>query len=200
MEEFGPIALFVLWAIASLFGKAAQGRKSPRQRVPRPETQHRDAPATRTGQPTTFEELLAEMRGQLEQAKEMERAEAHTPEPWQQQQLPEEVIEDTTTLEEDVEVVSMEIEPVRHERSIETMQREDAEALVQRRIQAAELRNREWRLEDHRRFDQLIRAPKEPVRRRISPAHRSLRQAMIWNEVLQPPVSLREQPGSGKPT
>jgi hypothetical protein len=64
--------------------------------------------------------------------------------------------------------------------------------LVQKRIDAAELRNREWRLEDHKRFDQAIREAKPARVARIAPAHRALRQAMIWNEVLQPPVSMRD--------
>jgi hypothetical protein len=195
VEEFGPIALFLLWALASLFGKAAQGKKAPRQRPPRPVPQRRDQPASRTGQPSTFEELLAEMRGQLEQAKDMERVEAGTPEPWQRQ-LPEaEAVEDTTSLEEEPEVVSLEVEPYRAERPAEISQSEAMQVLVQKRIEAADLRNREWRLEDHRRFDQAIREAR-PVKvvKRLSPAHHSLRQAMIWNEVLQPPVALRDLP------
>ena len=195
MEELGPIVLFVLWAVASLFGKAAQGKKAPRPRPPRPESQRRDQPASRTGQPTTFEELLAEMRGQLEQAKEMERVEAGGQESWQRQ-LPEaEAVEDTTSLEEEPEVVSLEVEPHRAERPVEISQSDAMQVLVQKRIDAAELRNREWRLEDHRRFDQAIREAKPAkVVKRLSPAHQSLRQAMIWNEVLQPPVSLRPVP------
>ena len=193
MEGFGPIALFVLWAVVSLLGKAAQGkRREQQQRPSRPVPQRRDQSASRTGQPTTFEELLAEMRGQLEQAKEMEQVETARHEPWQRE-LPEaEAVEDTTSLEEEPEVVSLEVEPHRAERATELSQSEAMQVLVQRRIDAAELRNREWRLEDHRRFDQTIRETK-PVRvPRISPASRSLRQAMIWNEVLQAPVSLRD--------
>jgi hypothetical protein len=194
VEEIGPIALFVLWAVASLFGRVAQGKKGQQQqpRPPRPVPQRRDESAARTGQPTTFEELLAEMRGQLEQAKEMERSGADTHEPWQRS-LPEaESVEDTTSLEEEPVVVSLEVEPHRPERPVEISQSDAMQVLVQKRIDAAELRNREWRLEDHKRFDQAIREAKPARVARIAPAHRALRQAMIWNEVLQPPVSMRD--------
>lgn len=192
MEGFGPIALFVLWLVVSLIGRSAQGKKQRQRQAPTPLPQRRDRPASRTGQPSTFEELLAEMRGQLEQAKDMEQAEAARHEPWQRQ-LPEaESVEEVTSLEVDPEVVSLEVEPHRLER-VETDQAAATEALVQKRIAAAELRNREWRLEDHRRFDQTIREAKKPKPRRPSKAGMSLRQAMIWSEVLGPPVALRDE-------
>jgi hypothetical protein len=201
VEDFGPIALFLVWVLASLFGGAGKAkRQRERARRQREQAQQpteivvsRDRPASRTGQPTTFDELLAEMRGQLEQAKEMDRVGSGVPSRGQYEDDPE-AIEDTTTLEEDVEVVSMEVEPVRPERAIEVSQREATEALVQRRIQAAELRNREWRLEDHRRFDAQIRQVKVSRPRTLTVTQRRLRQAMIWNEVLQPPVALRKAP------
>jgi hypothetical protein len=69
-------------------------------------------------------------------------------------------------------------------------QDDGAEALVQRRIDAAAARNGEWQVSDHERFDAKIRtvAPAAPVNRL---RHR-LREAMIWREVLAPPVSMRE--------
>lgn len=193
MDEIGPIALFVLWALASLFGRAAQGKKQQRQRRRATTTlpERSDREMSRPGQPTTFDELLAEMRGQLEQGQQAKRdAEPAT---WQHKLPDDEDVEDTTSLEVEPEVVSLEVEPYHVER-VQVDQAAATEALVQRRIAAAELRNREWRLEDHRRFDQAIREGRQAPVRRVSPATRSLRQAMIWNEVLQPPVSLRETP------
>lgn len=201
MDEIGPIALFILWAVVSLLGRSAQGKKAPRKPTPAQDPteilvgqQRRDRPASRTGQPTTFDELLAEMRGELDRARQAEHGETVSQETWQRQLPESEAIEDTTSLEEEVEVVSLEVEPHRPERPVEISQSDAMQVLVQKRIDAAELRNREWRLEDHRRFDQAIREAKVVKVRRISPAHQSLRQAMIWNEVLQPPVSLRPVP------
>jgi hypothetical protein len=126
----------------------------------------------------------------------MEQAESARHEPWRRQ-LPEaESVEDTVSLEVEPEVVSLEVEPHRPER-VEIDQAAATEALVQKRIATAELRNREWRLEDHRRFDQTIREAKKPKPRRPPKAHLSLRQAMIWSEVLGPPLALRdERPGN----
>ena len=194
MDEIGPIALFVLWALASLFGRAAQGKKQRQQRRSTTSLPQRsDQEVSRPGQPTTFDELLAEMRGQLEQGQQAKQHEAQERATWQHQLPDYEEIEDTTSLEIEPEVVSLEVEPYHVERA-RIDQAAATEALVQQRIAAAELRNREWRLEDHRRFDQKIRESSEVTVRRVSPATRSLRQAMIWNEVLQPPVSLRDTP------
>jgi hypothetical protein len=201
MEGFGPIALFVLWAVVSLLGRAAQGKKGQqRQRPPRPVEPSRDRPASRTGQPSTFEELLAEMRGELDRAKQKEQqqeADAGA-ESWERELEGAEEVEDRTSLEEEPEIVSLEVERYRPERPVEIAESDATEVLVQKRIAAAELRNREWRLDDHRQFDAAIRAPKPVEVRRLSPAHQTLRQAIIWNEVLQPPVSLRDTPRSDR--
>jgi hypothetical protein len=192
MEGFGPIALFVLWVVVSLVGRAAQGKKKGERQAPRPAPQRVERPASRQAQPSTFEELLAEMRGELERAKQMEEAEAAGHEPWQRELEGAEEAEDRESLETEPEVVSLEVEPHRAERPIEVSQSDAMQALVQRRIDAAELRNREWRLEDHRRFDQSIRVVKRPVAQ-LAVGKVSLRQAMIWSEILGPPVALRDE-------
>ena len=70
-------------------------------------------------------------------------------------------------------------------------QDDGAEALVQRRLDAAAARNGEWVPGDHQQFDARIRAetPKVAVPR---PRH-PLQQAMIWREVLSPPLALRDR-------
>ncbi|HWA14808.1 MAG TPA: hypothetical protein VG817_00140 [Gemmatimonadales bacterium] len=69
-------------------------------------------------------------------------------------------------------------------------QDEEAEAVVQRRIAAAQARNREHRKADHQAFDQRIRepAPEQKAERRFSPA--SMRDAVVWREILGPPKAL----------
>lgn len=183
MELEPLVILGILYAILSVFGRLVKGGK-------RQQPSTRPAPAQRApnSQPTTFDDLLAEMRRQLEGAPEERHPDAILIEDWQQQ----EDVEDRTVWEEDATVVSMEVDPPNRERP-----RFDHDAaaavLVQSRIDDAMERNRAWRLEDHRRFDQEIR---EKPQRRVTglgtPQAFSLRQAMIWREILSPPVALRE--------
>jgi hypothetical protein len=190
VEGLGPIILAVIWLVVSLLGRA--GEKAKRRDVP--QLPRRDQPSARPGRPETFEDLLAEMRGELDRARRAEETGstatlegAPAEESWQEQ------VEEIETLEREAEVVSLEVEPVRPERSVFGSE-QDAEELVQRRIAQAELRNREWRLEDHRRFDKAIRAPvpQAAPRQRVAPPGGSLRQAIIWREILGTPVSLRD--------
>jgi hypothetical protein len=190
MEGFGPIALFVLWVVISLLGRAAQGKKKGERPAPRPAPERAERHTSRTAQPSTFEELLAEMRGELERAKEMEEAEPAGHEPWQRELEGTEEFEEPESLETEPEIVSLEVEPYRPERPVHVSQSDAMQVLVQQRIAAAELRNRGWRLEDHRKFDQSIRKVKRPVAQ-LAVGKVSLRQAMIWSEILGPPVALR---------
>lgn len=187
--EIGPILLAVLWVVVSLIGRAAEKGKSrdvpERPRVPRREPQ---APTRRA---ETFEDLLAEMRGQLDEARRMEEEaervatieRAREVESWEE-------VEDIATLEREAEVVSLEVEPARAERPAYSTDAQ-AEAVVQRRIAVAEQRNRAWRLDDHRKFDQAIRQPAAVATRPRADAV-NLRQAMIWGEILDRPVGLRD--------
>ncbi|MES2123189.1 MAG: hypothetical protein V4503_00735 [Gemmatimonadota bacterium] len=120
--------------------------------------------------PTTMTELLAEMRAQLQAAQQ--RAEAPTTLP---RRLP-----------------GTAIKPSERQAVVQLDQDDGAEALVQRRIDAAEARNVAWQPSDHKRFDAEIRKRATPVVPRKA-ASTSLRQAMIWREVLSPPLALRDR-------
>src|SRR5690606_31991285 len=102
-----------------------------------------------------------------------------------------ESIEERDSLEVDPFVVSMEEEVEEWQRD-EVAIDSDGEALVRRRIEEAERRNREWRPEDHRRFDAVIRAPAAEQRQRSAPRFSGgLKAALVWRELLDPPVSMR---------
>jgi hypothetical protein len=100
-------------------------------------------------------------------------------------------VEERTSLEEEENVVSLETEVTRQAR-----QRYDhddaAEDVARRRIAAAEARSGELTKAEHLRFDQRIR--QEPAEhtavRRYTPTQ--LRDAIVWREILGPPVSERE--------
>lgn len=193
--ELEPAAILaVLWVVLSIVGRLFKGgrqqtRPQSRQRAPQ-----------RAPQPTTFDDLLEDMRRQVEEAKQRGgHPDAVDADSWSEQYQDEsELIEDRTVWEEDPTVVSMEGEAIVRERDQYDHDTE-AELITQRRIQEALARNRAWRLEDHRQFDHEIRdlpaasgRDRKVVRRNIS-----LRDAMVWREVLSPPVAMRADQSLG---
>lgn len=193
MEE---IIVLVVWGLIALIGRAgakAQQRGKARQRRERAKPVPAEAGAGSAREPTTLEELLAEMRGELERAKQRELPPAEEP-AWDDDDIGEEVVPER----EERPVGSprwnapVEGPPADWNAPLEVVSLDDdAEALVRRRIREAERRNRGWRLEDHRQFDAEIRAPVAAVddaaRRRH---HRRLREAIILREVLGPPKGM----------
>jgi hypothetical protein len=105
--------------------------------------------------------------------------------------LPEEEdFEERASLEVDPEVVSLETE-VRRESRRRVDQDEGAEEVVARRISAAAARDKAITQADHTAFDKRIRqevADKTATRY----SAQQLRDAVVWREILGPPVSLRE--------
>jgi hypothetical protein len=101
-------------------------------------------------------------------------------------------IEERDSLEVPARVVSLETEVKRPERVIYD-QDSDAEALVRRRIAAGEARSGALTKADHKAFDARIRQQQpadHTAVRRYTPAQ--LRDAIVWREILGPPVALRE--------
>jgi len=90
------------------------------------------------------------------------------------------------------EVVSLEQE-VRRAPRREFTQDDDAENLVQRRILAAAARDSAKAIVEHRRLDPRI--SKEQTDHTATRAYtaQQLRHAVIWREILGPPVSLRDE-------
>ena len=85
---------------------------------------------------------------------------------------------------------SLEVDPVRGERAV-VDQDDEAERVVQQRRAAAEANSRPLSESDHQVFDQRIR--QEPADKTASRGYtaRQLREAVVWREILGPPVSLR---------
>ena len=89
-------------------------------------------------------------------------------------------------------------------RSLEGAAREEvsldnaSEAAARRRREAAERRDRPRTPADHATFDARIRAESEkpvPAPPKLESIQR-LRSALVWNELLSPPVSLRDERGT----
>jgi hypothetical protein len=107
---------------------------------------------------------------------------------------PVEEIEERESLEEEPEVRSLDNE-VRRAGRQEVDQDEGAEQIEARRIAAAAARDAPRSKADHIEFDQRIR--QQPADHTGTRAYtvKQLRDAVVWREILGPPVSLREQEG-----
>jgi hypothetical protein len=105
---------------------------------------------------------------------------------------PAEEVEERESLEVNPEVQSLEIDPRRQARA-EVDQDDEAERIVARRIAAAEAQGKPLTKADHRAFDARIR--QEPADKTATRGYtaRQLRDAVVWREILGPPVSLREE-------
>jgi hypothetical protein len=105
---------------------------------------------------------------------------------------PAEEVEEGQSLETMPRVRSLETEPNRPER-VRVDHDDDAEQVVARRIAAAEARSGPRSRADHQTFDQRIR--REPADKTATRAltRRQLRDAVVWREILGPPVSLRDE-------
>jgi hypothetical protein len=94
------------------------------------------------------------------------------------------------SLEVEPQVQSLEAASAEGERAV-VDQDDEAERLEQRRIAAAEANQRALTEADHEAFERRIR--QEPADKTATRGYttRQLRQAMVWREILGPPVSLR---------
>jgi hypothetical protein len=99
------------------------------------------------------------------------------------------------SLEASPEGQSLEVDPARGARAV-VDQDDEAERVVERRLAAAEANLKPLSEGDHQRFDQRIR--QEPADQTATRGYtaKQLREAIVWREILGPPVSLRE--GSGQ--
>ena len=99
-------------------------------------------------------------------------------------------VEDRTSLEE------RGVEAVRARRALvrPVDQDEAAEAVVERRIQEAEQRNRALSDADYRRFREQVAvgSAQAPEAAALDTRARQLRDAVVWREILGPPRCLEE--------
>jgi hypothetical protein len=104
--------------------------------------------------------------------------------------------EEGISLETPTRVVSREL-PVTREERLPVDQDDAAEQVEARRIAAAEARSGPLTVADHFTFDQRIR--QEPADHTATTGFSSekLRQAVVWREILGPPLGLRDLSGGG---
>jgi hypothetical protein len=105
---------------------------------------------------------------------------------------PAEEVEERASLEIEPEVVSLEQETKRPAR-VRVDRDEGAERIEAARVTAAEARSGSLTRADHVAFDARLRQQPADATAVRPPTAERLREAMIWREILGPPVSLRDQ-------
>jgi len=182
-----------VWFLLSLLNKArtARDREPPAPepspnplsrspgRDPRPDATQREG--------SRLEQVLRELERSLEQAGSTSRP-VRLP-------LPEaEEVEDRESLESEPQVMSLE-QDVRRAARQEFTQDAGVEELVAKRIKAASVRDSARTKVDHVKFDSQIR--QEPADHTATRGYTAeeLRRAVVWREILGPPISLRGEEG-----
>ena len=192
MEFNGFILLAVLWFLVNLL---TSGRKKPQPPPPSraPQPRPPEPRSIRSGQDPTQQE-----GSRLEQVlRELQRTLEESTQPTYSTTLPlppAEEIEERESLEAEPEIVSLEHE-VRREARVLVDRDDEAGELETRRIQAAAARDHARTRVDHTAFDQRIR--QEPAEHTASRGYtaQQLRDAIVWREILGPPVALRGEAG-----
>ncbi len=181
MDPVGLLFLGFLWFLFSVLRKN-QG-ETGRTRPPAPPPGTADA-TQREG--SRLETLLREWERTLGEAAGPSGRPAGAPLP------PAEEVENRETLETGVEVVSLEQEVHRPARP-RVNREERAEGIEAARIASAEKRSGALTRADHVAFDARIRqAPADATAvRALTPEQ--LRRAVVWREIMGPPVSLRDR-------
>ncbi len=186
MDPTAVLILGVLWFLINLL--AGGKKKSPPpprvpQREPLPPVPHSSPDATQR-EGSRLEMVLRELGRTLEEAG-VERPEG--------MELPDDKdVEERESLETEPEVVSLEQEVRRAPRQAYT-QDQDAERLVRKRITTAAARDTARSRAEHLEFDRQIR--QEPADHTAVTGYtaKQLRDAIVWREILGPPVSERSE-------
>lgn len=211
MEISPLLVLLVVWWLFGVLtsGKRGRQRREQQRQMPRP-----PAPVARPtspgGDPTQreggrLERIMREFERALEEASQTRQPKPEPEPSWDAQEDWEE------RDEEEVAAGARPRAPERPEPLVRSLEEDfhrpereivilggDQDELQRRRVAWAEERNRALTAADHRRFDARIRAPHqdEPEAALVSPAPagpmQRLRQAVVWRELLGPPVGLRE--------
>jgi hypothetical protein len=187
MEFNWLLVLAVVWFLLNLVGNARRKSQPPARPQPRDRMRPNHLPSTGDAtqqEGSRLEVMLRELQRSLEQAVESGR-------PTSIPQPPAEEFEDRESLEAEPEVRSLEGEVHREVR--QRVDRDDEAGDVEtRRIEAAAARDSGRTKADHIAFDQRIRQETADHTATRPYTAQQLRDAIVWREILGPPVSLRE--------
>ena len=189
MEFNGFVLLAVLWFLVNLLTSARKKpqppSQAPRPRPPEPRTIRLGVDPTQQ-EGSRLELVLRNLQRTLEEAAAEGSYPTSLPLPNREE------VEETASLEVEPEVVSLENE-VRREARVRVDRDDEAGEFETRRIQAAAARDHARTKADHVAFDQRIRQEVADQTATRTYTAKQLRDAMVWREVLGPPVSLREE-------
>jgi hypothetical protein len=201
--------LFVLLVVWWLFGLLTSGKRGKQRRDQRRTRPGASAPAplpparAEGADPTQqegskLERILREFERALEETSQQREPTADAEPSWDAGEEWEVKGAESRSLEQfEPEVRSMEDDFHRPEREVVVLGG-DQDALQAGRVAYAENRNRALTAADHQRFDARIRAPQAPVPSVEADAPPDarllrLRQAIIWREVLGPPIAMQDR-------
>jgi hypothetical protein len=185
--DFNAVLLLAaVWFVVSLLSRGSRKTKAPPGQVSRDPLRPKSLPSTpdatqREG--LRLELVLRDFQRALEQAQSAGRSGGIV--------IPEEEIEERASLETEPEVRSLEGDVRRAQRK-RVDQDDEAEQIEARRIAAAAARDATRTRADRTTFDERIR--QEPADHTATTSRytaQQLRDAMVWREILGPPVSDR---------
>ena len=133
-----------------------------------------------------LQDLLRELGRTMDQAAGQRTGQAKA-----EKRLPPKSMEVRKTSREVPEARSLEEDVQRPERAVVDAD-DEAEAIAARRIAAAEANARPLGAADHLAFDARIREEPADATATKGYSMRRLREAVVWREILGPPVSLRD--------
>jgi len=184
--DFGGLfVLALIWAFFKLVSRSREeSSPPPARRPPLPPTAGND-PSQQEGR--ALERFLRE----LERAVNQGAAAGPVGRPAGRPLPPAEEVEEREVLEVAPEVESLEREPRRAQRA-RVDQDDEAEQVIARRAASAAARLGGQTAADHRKFDQQIR--RQPANHTATRGltAQQLRDAIVWREILGPPVSERD--------
>lgn len=205
--DISPLfVLLVVWWLFGLLTSGKRGKQRRDQRRTRPGTPAPSPlpPARAEGADPTqleggkLERIMREFERALEETSQQRQPTADAEPSWDTGEEWEVEEPESRSLEQfEPEVRSMEDDFHRPEREVVVLGG-DQDALQAGRVAYAESRNRALTGADHQRFDARIRAPQAPVPSVEADAPPDarllrLRQAIIWREVLGPPIAMQDR-------
>ena len=202
MDFGGLLLLAVLWAVFNALTSRKRGEGAGRTRPALPDARPPAAGDATQREGSRLEALLREVERAMDQAEGTTRPRPAPPptgvaergrlgRPADAPLGSAEEVEERDSLEVEPQVVSLEGEVARPARA-QVSQDETAGAVVARRLAQAAARSGPLTRADHRAFDQRIRAEPPDATAVRRPTAEELQRAIVWREVLGPPVSLRE--------
>jgi hypothetical protein len=180
----GLIILGLFWFLVNLLGKGKEGRDRARSQPPVPRGEG-DATQREGSQ---LEALFRELERRLEQASPGRGPRGR---PAKVALPPAEEVEERQSLEVEPEIVSLE-EDARRPLRVRVVQDEGAERIEAARISAAAARGGALTKADHAAFDARLRQQPAHATAVRPPSPERLREAIVWREILGPPVALRD--------